>query len=649
MLKALRRETPLVLLVSSYVTIAALLWSWDIKARWPDAGPTDDCLDRSLVTCYSDFRFLWVQRGLGDHLFPFIHGGIDEYGRLYGGVVEYPTLAGLFMWVSAFGADNDVEFFRNTALLLAPFAIGITLLLAWLTRWYALLWAATPPLVMYAFHNWELPVVFASVAAIAVMAWGASADPATGRRRMPLRTSAVLAAILLGLGFAFKIYPGFFVLPLALYVLTRGHLPRRARPQQTLDVAGACYVVVAAVITVAATQLPFMIAGYRGWRASLEFQSNRKASVDTNTFWYWGVRPLTGGAYDTVVAIASPLLILAAFAVALWLGKRHFDRTGYYPWIGVSAAMLAGFMLFHKVHSPQYTLWILPFFVLLKVRWSIVVAYLAADLLLALTLFRMFAAGGFNAWSVGVLIAVFAHVILLAILVTEFVGAPLREPLASYVRGAAPGPGPLTRLRRADNGAAAHWLGSPTLAGHGVTLRPLQVGDARDLAGVIEAETGDAYRWLPALPHDTASAVAWITDAVDDPDRIAFAVIDDETGELVGTTSFYDADARHCSLAIGYTLYAPAARGTRVNPAAKLLLLDYAFDHAGAVRAVWHAHSENAASRAAITKLGATGEGELRKHKRFGDGWRTTAQYSMTVDDWPGARPGIAARASRSG
>ena len=58
----------------------------------------------------------------------------------------------------------------------------------------------------------------------------------------------------------------------------------------------------------------------------------------------------------------------------------------------------------------------------------------------------------------------------------------------------------------------------------------------------------------------------------------------------------------------------------------------------GAVRLTWHTHENNTQSRAAITKLGANFEGLLRKHRRFGDGWRTTALYAMTDDEWPSAR-----------
>ena len=52
--------------------------------------------------------------------------------------------------------------------------------------------------------------------------------------------------------------------------------------------------------------------------------------------------------------------------------------------------MLCGFLLLHKVHSPQYTLWLLPFFVLLRVRWGWITAYLIADLAMYVGIFRLF-------------------------------------------------------------------------------------------------------------------------------------------------------------------------------------------------------------------------------------------------------------------
>ncbi|GAA4757996.1 hypothetical protein GCM10023217_32890 [Gordonia alkaliphila] len=653
-----RGESVIIMVTSLLFTFAALTWGYRAKlacggapfdqfgrsARFPVGDPN------AVIPCYSDLMFLWVGRDIDNHVFPYIHGGITEQGHLFGGVVEYPVLSGLLMWLGAIGQHTDLGFFMQTSLILTPFALVITILLAWMSRWWVLLWAATPALVLYAFHNWELPVVFTSVAAIAVMAWGASASRKTGQRRMSLRTSSIIASVLLAIGFSLKIYPGMFVLPLALYVLTHGELGRSAA-RRAYDWVGAAWVVVAAVVTTLVAQVPFMIAGYDGWKAALDFQGKRKADIDTNTFWYWGLRPLLNGnidLYNSIVGVASTLLIILAVVAATYLAWRQYTIDGVFPWIGASFALLAGFMLFHKVHSPQYTLWVLPFFVLLRVPWPAIAVYLVTDVTLDLSIFRMFGYLATNRptpWYIdaGVQLGVWCHAILLAYFLVTAARMQVREPLASFMRTALPPRPPLTRLADADSAAAWHWLGTPVLTRAGVTLRPLTVTDAPALAAIGGAEP-ELGRYVPAVPTDTEAALEWIRAAHDDRRRLPFAVIDDATGDLIGTTSYYDVDEPNLAVTIGYTYYASRVHGTVVNPAAKLMLLDYAFTQAGAVRVVWHTHEDNAHSRAAVTKLGATFEGLLRKHRRFGDGWRTTAQFSMTVDDWTQARADLVDR-----
>ena len=658
-------ERVLVLTVSLLATVVTVFWGYRAKvvcggAPFDDAGRSESFPHGprgSLIPCYSDVMELWSTRGLGEHLMPYVHGGIDAQGQLFGGVVEYPVLSGLLMWLSAGGTHTDVDFFTHSALILAPFAFATTVLLALMTRWWVLLWAATPPIVLYAFHNWELPVVFTSVAAVAIMAYGASASPATGLRRIPVRTTAVAATVMLGIGFSLKIYPGLFVLPLAVYVLTAGG--RRAR-----DWAGAAGVVVTAIVTVAVTQLPFMITGFDGWKAALDFQGQRRADITTNSIWYWGVRYLVGDetpAYRTLVDVASPLAIALGIAAVLAFGWRILRRDGVYPWLPVAAAMLAVFMLFHKVHSPQYTLWILPFFVLLRVPWQLIASYLVADVALDLSVFRMLGMSHGEAsapqWITGMVIAsTWAQALLLAVLIVSFVRAPVREPLASYLAGTTPRPGPLTRLAAGDAADARTWLGAPTCTRDDVTLRPIAPADAPALARLVDDADLPLYRWTGPVPRTDEAAAAWIDDATTTPSRITFAVLHDD--RLVGTTSLYDADAANRTLAIGYTFYSAAAMGTSVNPTAKLLLLDRAFDECGAVRVVWHTHEANARSRAAIAKLGAEFEGLLRKHRRFlspseGEslrtGWRTTAQFAMTDDDWPAHREALVARITTAG
>ncbi|OZC54728.1 hypothetical protein CH289_08585 [Rhodococcus sp. RS1C4] len=342
--------------------------------------------------CYSDIQFLWLGRDIDNHVFPYLHGAITSNGVLTGGTVEYPVLSGVLMWLGAVPAHTDAEFLLYTALLLAPFGLITAWMLGRLAGKSALLWSVGPPLVMYAFQNWELPVVATAVGAVFVMSM-----------RMSLRVKAVLAAILLGVGFCLKLYPGAFVLPLAAYVAYGGATGRV--PGTKLDLRGALSVLAAAAGTVVVVNLPFAVLGYEGWKASFAFQSLRQADITTNSIWYWGLRQLwvtdamtaesheqAETAFQNTVDILSPLLVFAAFGLALWMGVRRASTEHVYPWVAVSGSMLCGFLLLHKVHSPQYTLWLIPFFVLLRVPWALVAAYLVADLSMGIGVFRYFAA-----------------------------------------------------------------------------------------------------------------------------------------------------------------------------------------------------------------------------------------------------------------
>jgi len=123
--------------------------------------------------------------------------------------------------------------------------------------------------------------------------------------------------------------------------------------------------------------------------------------------------------------------------------------------------------------------------------------------------------------------------------------------------------------------------------------------------------------------------------------RVAWAVRQTSDGALVGTTSLYEIRPEHCRCEIGSTFYRPEVRGGPVNPACKRLLLEHAFA-AGAVRVEIITDGVNAASQAAIRKLGARDEGILRKHKITWTGRvRDTAQFAILDEDWPKVREGL--------
>lgn len=337
--------------------------------------------------CYSDIQKLWAARDLIRHEFPYVNGDLNAKGRPDDGTVEYPVLTGFLMYGSSLFAATDAQFFFVTMLFMAPFGLATGWLLGRLSRWRALIWAIGPSMILHAGHNWDLPVVACAVGAVGVMHLGSSP-------KWPLPRRSFWAAILLGLGIAFKLYPGAFLLPLALYVLTRGgHGVDPTRPwRERYDWISSIYVFTTAAVTVVCLNIPFAVVGFRGWLASITFQQNRTMDAGTNSIWYWGFRFLFAKGdpmFTTWTGILSPMLVLLSFAVACWLGWRRYQRDGVYPWVQVSGAMLVGFLLLHKVHSPQYALWLVPFFVLLRVRWWWIASYLVCDLAISFAFFRI--------------------------------------------------------------------------------------------------------------------------------------------------------------------------------------------------------------------------------------------------------------------
>ena len=121
-----------------------------------------------------------------------------------------------------------------------------------------------------------------------------------------------------------------------------------------------------------------------------------------------------------------------------------------------------------------------------------------------------------------------------------------------------------------------------------------------------------------------------------------FAVCRD--GECVGISCYLNIDDAQDSLEIGGTYYRPDARGTVVNPAAKLLLLGHAFASGGR-RVSFKVDAINARSRAAVLKLGAVQEGILRQDRVTWTGrLRDTVVFSVLRDEWPAVEAGLRAR-----
>lgn len=347
-----------------YVVLAAcavaLIGGFLLKAQCmaPDAYAVGKQYSR---LCYNDIQPLYSIRAVETDTFPYINGTYTSDGQLINGANEYPVLTGLFFWFVGLFVGTSNGFFQMTAVFMAPFALITAFLLARMTGWRALMWAAAPALIYYAFHNWDL----LAVAAVLSGFW------------FWYRGKSVWAAVLFGVGAALKLFPILFVLPL---VLERWVAGRRAEAGKALA-AGAG--------TALAINLPFMLINFQGWWATYKFHQVRGPNFDSiwgllQTRYTWSFIQMP--TLNQTVAV----LTLATFAVAIFYGWDRARKEGSFPGIQVAAALLVTFMLWNKVHSPQYTLWLLPFFALVRVNVGWWIAYAVVDTVAYVGIFRWF-------------------------------------------------------------------------------------------------------------------------------------------------------------------------------------------------------------------------------------------------------------------
>ncbi|OOE51400.1 GNAT family N-acetyltransferase [Salinivibrio kushneri] len=174
------------------------------------------------------------------------------------------------------------------------------------------------------------------------------------------------------------------------------------------------------------------------------------------------------------------------------------------------------------------------------------------------------------------------------------------------------------------------------LHGDSVSLAPLSASHADAL---VEAATDGKLwdLWYTSVPN-AESVEGYIASALDEKAKdkaLPFAVIEKESGRVIGSTRLANADAANKRVELGYTWYASRYHRTSVNTECKRLLLAYAFETLGVIAVEFRTHWLNQASRAAIARLGAKQDGVLRNHKIVNGVYRDTVVFSIIESEWP--------------
>ena len=176
-----------------------------------------------------------------------------------------------------------------------------------------------------------------------------------------------------------------------------------------------------------------------------------------------------------------------------------------------------------------------------------------------------------------------------------------------------------------------------TLKSRGIALVPLTLAHEDGLrAAAADGELWNIRVTSVPEPQDTRGYIEAALKMREDGNRFAFAVTDQASGSVLGTTSFHDILPAVKRVEIGYTWYARRCQRTHVNTTCKLLMMSHAFDALGCQVVGWRTDNFNHASQQAIERLGARKDGVIRGHALRRDGTiRDTVMYSLRSGEWP--------------
>lgn len=191
---------------------------------------------------------------------------------------------------------------------------------------------------------------------------------------------------------------------------------------------------------------------------------------------------------------------------------------------------------------------------------------------------------------------------------------------------------------------STNFCDNPTLSNQWITLEPLSQKHAESLAFYVGDLSELWYQDHIPTPDGVPEYIESYLAEQERGERAPWAIVD-PAGSAIGVTTFFHPDLANRSIEIGSTWITKDAQGAPFNKAAKLLMLQRAFDDLGCLRVEIRTHFMNRQSRAAIESLGAKLDGVLRRHKILKSGLvRDTCVYSILDTEWPEVKTSLEAR-----
>jgi RimJ/RimL family protein N-acetyltransferase len=170
-----------------------------------------------------------------------------------------------------------------------------------------------------------------------------------------------------------------------------------------------------------------------------------------------------------------------------------------------------------------------------------------------------------------------------------------------------------------------------------VVLRPLKAEDYEAFLPLARAE--ETWKYFYKDLSKEGELKSWVDASLKDKaegKRMPFAVIDKDTKEICGSSSYGNISFYDKRLEIGWSWLGPEYIGMGVNKHVKFALLSFAFEVMKMERVEAKTDVLSERAKAGLLKVGMIPEGVLRSHTLMHSGRRRdTIYFSLLRNEWP--------------
>lgn len=169
-----------------------------------------------------------------------------------------------------------------------------------------------------------------------------------------------------------------------------------------------------------------------------------------------------------------------------------------------------------------------------------------------------------------------------------------------------------------------------------ILLRPIEESDFEEMRELTK--NPDIWYYFTSDLSIPSALKTWIDTAIEariSKTRLAFTIIDKESGNIVGSSSLGSFSERDKRIEIGWTWIGEPYQGKGYNKLGKYALLKYAFEECGAERVEIKTDYLNMPARQAVAKIGFVEEGVLRSHTQvINNRRRDSIFYGILRSEW---------------